>query len=158
MKIILSLLILSSLQLCAAFSQLHVIKPTEKDDEHRKFIPKIEVCTKNPNTLIVTVPFFEGFKEYWIVTSTQKLKDNQLEFRNFIWDVYDKPTPPYISSMVPLGQSFDYWERPPKALGHAMFRIHKSLIDKTYIYYDFAASVLDGGYYYAIPLSGIKVE
>ena len=107
--------------------------------------------------IIVTVPVVPAFKEYKVITATKPLDRKFLKFREFLWDINDKPIPPYITSIVTLGQKFDRWKQPHKPLGSATFKVHLKLLDKTYLYYDFPTSVLDGGEYYTMILSEFPI-
>jgi hypothetical protein len=158
MKLILTLYILGAIFVHAAFSEFHILRASSDLEEHRKYIPILSEDPSSPNVVIVRIPFYEDFREYWLVTCTHKLPDEQLEFRNFLWEVTEIPTPDYITSIIPLGQKFDYWERPAKALGYTTFKVHKNLLGKTYLYYDYSSSVSDGGYYYCIDLSSFPIK
>ena len=136
----------------ADFSEHIVMKPSV-DKLHSKHHLTISISEKSDGFVDVVIPFIEGSMAYWLVTAEKQIPEGELNFRKFIWG---GATPDYISSVVQLG-SVKRRRQQKGAEKSIKFTVKQAILDRVYVYRDFAEPIWDGGYFYTYDLSKYKV-
>lgn len=156
MRILIAALVTVALcdQACAIFSA-HAIVTPKNVSEHKDY--KVWLyCTKDdPSMVHVVLPFHEGDKKYWLVSSSRELQDKEVNFRNLIWLSY-KAAPEYIRQIAPIAPIVDRSGKVPDG-AFIRFKIRRDKLPVTYLYQDFDQPVDDGGWYRTYRLSAFPI-
>jgi len=138
MKYLLAIFILAKSSLAwAPFSEFVVVEP---GSEHIKWLSIAVEIDEITETCLV---YFETSISAWLVESSKKLSKREQIFRAFF--MRDKPA--YV-------ESFSLLENISGNNKQYAVTVSTKLSSRSYIYIDFPEHllVLDGGYYYSIPL------
>ena len=133
----------------------HAVVTPENVAEHEDFRVWLYSRKEDPDMVNVILPFHEGMKKYWLVTSTRELEGEELELRNLLWSSYEA-TPDYIRRIVPIAPTLDENGHTQKG-SFIRLKIRKDALATSYIYQDFDEPVDDGGWYRTFVLSSFPV-
>ena len=181
MKKIVMSIILFALIYCAAyasFSQFVRVAPgIEKEHPSMPYsintTPVLKISSIDQGTLLLKIPFLgtrQTSQKYWKIVCTSPLKENQLNFRDYVWEYEDRKgwiqmikdheklskaaKAELIKKHGALKSRSDVEEIEllNKGNSNIAIKIPKSEIERTYIYRDYPSMVMDGGYYYCFDL------
>ena len=133
----------------AAFSQFVVITP-QNEKEHGIQVG-ISPAGDGNGKYILTVPVVTGFKQTWFVLSRDRLDGPKQNLREYIWSS-GREGDPGIVVLTSLHQDDEHSAKADANMGYAEILLDKEIIDRSYVFIDFPASVFDGGFYYSIDL------
>ena len=103
------------------------------------------------DVVTVSIPYLDGPKKYWLIISDKPLRNDEQEFRDFIWKGAANRT--NIVLFAPLAPTYQRLssdtkdERPEIKLV-----LPYDLARRAYIYHDFPTPVFDGGFYYTVDI------
>lgn len=141
----------------AQFSKWVLLSPADTDARHRAYHPTISQNSKSADFVDVRIPWVDDGKSYWLALASSELEEEALEFRAVIRSA---KMPPQILAFSPLARQGKWTGgRYEKRPGYIELTLHKSFLDKAYIYHDFSNPFTrDGGFYYTIKLSEYPVK
>ena len=155
--LILMVLVAFPSSLMARSSDFVLLSYDTEDARHARFHPQLSQNSHDLNCVNVRIPWVDDGKDYWLVITSEDLPDGELNFRGLINDDADPSRVLLISPLAQTGGWVEgsFVEKP----GFIDLTLRKSLLDRAYIFHDFANSgTLDGGFFYAIDLSSYPVE
>jgi hypothetical protein len=148
-KIFILLISVFPISAFAVFSAFEVVKP---GTEHEKTLDVKVTHTKNMESCIVQLlPFGYDQKQAWLVVASRPLSEKEQELRRYIWG--ESPMPASIELIVKLSPTkFAPVDRKNAKDSRYVVTLKSELAPRSYVYIDFPQIVLDGGYYYSLPL------
>jgi len=138
----------------AVFSAFALVTPGSEYEQAFDFN-----VTHSENRKICTIEFNPvGYdhKHAWLVIASRPLSDKDQVLRDFAQQTLTVPAPPrsvpldVFTKLSPLTHSHEWDQKEFKS--RYRVSIKNELATRSYIYIDFPGLVLDGGYFYSIPL------
>ncbi len=131
----------------ASFSAFVVISP-ETESAHER--PTIK---QENGLVIVRVPFFEDGQKYWLIVADKKLPKERLNFRTFIWGGEGKRKDVVLIALLAPKETSQERNESTVTRREVVVALSPEFAQRSYIYHDFSAPVMDGGVYYTVDIS-----